>query len=101
METELVAAKEHLQSVINEREVANEELRSANEEIQSSNEELQSTNEELETAKEELQREIQTNSVVNKPAIDPAQGCATAANAIVVSRPWIAGILSATDRQLA
>jgi two-component system, chemotaxis family, CheB/CheR fusion protein len=47
--------REHVQSVVDEREVANEELRSANEEIQSSNEELQSTNEELETAKEELQ----------------------------------------------
>jgi two-component system CheB/CheR fusion protein len=55
LESELVAAREHVQSVIDEREVANEELRSANEEIQSSNEELQSTNEELETAKEELQ----------------------------------------------
>jgi two-component system, chemotaxis family, CheB/CheR fusion protein len=55
LEKELVANKEYLQSVIDEREVANEELRSANEEIQSSNEELQSTNEELETAKEELQ----------------------------------------------
>ena len=55
LESELVAAREHVQSVIDEREVANEELRSASEEIQSSNEELQSTNEELETAKEELQ----------------------------------------------
>ena len=55
LQSELVAAREHVQSVIDDREVANEELRSANEEIQSSNEELQSTNEELETAKEELQ----------------------------------------------
>jgi two-component system, chemotaxis family, CheB/CheR fusion protein len=55
LEKELVAAREHVQAVVDEREVANEELRSANEEIQSSNEELQSTNEELETAKEELQ----------------------------------------------
>jgi two-component system CheB/CheR fusion protein len=55
LEKELIANKDYLQSVIDDREVANEELRSANEEIQSSNEELQSTNEELETAKEELQ----------------------------------------------
>jgi two-component system, chemotaxis family, CheB/CheR fusion protein len=55
LERELLAAKRQVQSMLDEREVANEELRSANEEIQSSNEELQSTNEELETAKEELQ----------------------------------------------
>jgi two-component system, chemotaxis family, CheB/CheR fusion protein len=55
LEKELIAAREHVQAVIDDREVANEELRSANEEIQSSNEELQSTNEELETTKEELQ----------------------------------------------
>jgi two-component system CheB/CheR fusion protein len=55
LEKELIAAREHVQAIVDEREVANEELRSANEEIQSSNEELQSTNEELETAKEELQ----------------------------------------------
>jgi two-component system, chemotaxis family, CheB/CheR fusion protein len=55
LEKELLAAKRQVQSKVDEREVANEELRSANEEIQSSNEELQSTNEELETAKEELQ----------------------------------------------
>lgn len=47
--------REYLQSVIEQQDAANEELRSANEEILSSNEELQSTNEELETAKEELQ----------------------------------------------
>jgi two-component system CheB/CheR fusion protein len=52
---ELSITKEHLQSIIEEREAANEELRSALEELQSSNEELQSTNEEMETAREELQ----------------------------------------------
>ena len=66
LETELGAAREHLQSVINEREVANEELRSANEEIQSSNEELQSTNEELETAKEELQSTNEELTTLNE-----------------------------------
>ncbi len=52
---ELEAAKEYLQSIIQEQEATNEELKSANEEALSSNEELQCTNEELETAKEELQ----------------------------------------------
>jgi two-component system, chemotaxis family, CheB/CheR fusion protein len=66
LEKELVAAREHVQAVIDEREVANEELRSANEEIQSSNEELQSTNEELETAKEELQSTNEELTTLNE-----------------------------------
>jgi two-component system CheB/CheR fusion protein len=66
LEHELVAAKEHVQSVIDEREIANEELRAANEEIQSSNEELQSTNEELETAKEELQSTNEELTTLNE-----------------------------------
>jgi two-component system CheB/CheR fusion protein len=66
LQSELVAIKEHVQSVIDEREVANEELRSANEEIQSSNEELQSTNEELETAKEELQSTNEELTTLNE-----------------------------------
>jgi two-component system CheB/CheR fusion protein len=52
---ELAAMRDYLQSVIEQKDAANEELRSANEEILSSNEELRSTNEEMETAKEELQ----------------------------------------------
>ena len=63
---ELLGAKEHLQSVIEQHESSNEELRSANEEIQSSNEELQSTNEELETAKEELQSTNEELNTVNE-----------------------------------
>ena len=55
LERELAAAKEYLQTTIQELEAANEELHSSNEELQSTNEELQSTNEELETSKEELQ----------------------------------------------
>ena len=51
---DLDATREYLQSIIEEQEVMNEELRSANEEIQSSNEELQSTNEELQSVNEEL-----------------------------------------------
>lgn len=52
---EVVATKEYLQSIIDQHEAVNEDLRYANEEVQSSNEELQSMNEEMETAKEELQ----------------------------------------------
>jgi two-component system CheB/CheR fusion protein len=55
LKKELAATIEYQQSIIGQREAANEELRAANEEIQSSNEELQSTHEEMETAKEELQ----------------------------------------------
>lgn len=62
---ELAITWEYLQSVIEQQEVGNEELRSANEEIQSANEELQSINEELETAKEELQSVNEELSTVN------------------------------------
>jgi len=66
LKQELAATKEYLQSVIEQKEVGNEELRSANEEIQSSNEELQSINEELETAKEELQSTNEELATVNE-----------------------------------
>ncbi len=55
-----------MQSVIEEQEATNEELKSANEEIQSSNEELQSTNEELQTAKEELQSTNEELTTLNE-----------------------------------
>jgi two-component system CheB/CheR fusion protein len=55
LQQELLAARQHLQAVIEEQETTNEELKASNEEALSNNEELQSTNEELETAKEELQ----------------------------------------------
>lgn len=66
LKQELGATKEYLQSVIEQKEIGNEELRSANEEIQSSNEELQSINEELETAKEELQSSNEELATVNE-----------------------------------
>ncbi len=65
LQREVIASKEHMQSIIDERETSNEELRSATEEIQSSNEELQSTNEEMETAKEELQSSNEELTTVN------------------------------------
>lgn len=66
LKQELVAGKEYLQSVIEEREATNEELQSANEEIQSANEELQSTNEELQTSKEELESANEELNTVNE-----------------------------------
>lgn len=55
LQSELTSTKAHLQSIIEEQDLSNEELQTVNEEIMSSNEELQSSNEELETAQEELQ----------------------------------------------
>ena len=63
---ELAATKAYLQSVIEAKDVTNEELKAANEEVISSNEELQSTNEELETAKEELQATNEELETVNE-----------------------------------
>lgn len=55
LEEELKKLKNHLASVLEDKQTKEEELKSMNEELQSSNEELQSTNEELSTSKEELQ----------------------------------------------
>jgi two-component system CheB/CheR fusion protein len=63
---ELTLTEQRLQSIIDERDSANEDLTSANEEIQSSNEELQSINEELETSKEELQSSNEELNTVNE-----------------------------------
>ena len=52
---ELAASKNHLQSIIEDKDNVNQELWATNEELQSTNEELQSVNEELEAAKEELE----------------------------------------------
>ena len=60
------ADQQRLQSMIDERDAANQDLTSANEEIQSSNEELQSINEELETSKEELQSSNEELNTVNE-----------------------------------
>jgi two-component system, chemotaxis family, CheB/CheR fusion protein len=62
---ELGSTRDYLQSLIEDQDAANEELKSANEEILSTNEELQSTNEELETAKEELQSVNEELTTVN------------------------------------
>ena len=63
---ELAETKVTLQSIIEQQEATNEELRSSNEEVLSSNEELQSTNEELETAKEELESTNEELTTLNE-----------------------------------
>ena len=63
---ELALTTQRLESIIAERDAANEDLTSANEEIRSSNEELQSINEELETSKEELQSSNEELNTVNE-----------------------------------
>ncbi len=63
---ELAAARDYLQSMIEEYEATNEDLQSASEEAQSSNEELQSINEELETSKEELESSNEELITVNE-----------------------------------
>ena len=67
---ELLATREYLSSIIQERESSNEELKAANEEAQSANEELQSAIEELETAKEELQSTNEELATINEEVHD-------------------------------
>jgi two-component system, chemotaxis family, CheB/CheR fusion protein len=64
--SDLTANRLYSQSLIEERDGANQQLISANEEILSVNEELQSTNEELETTKEELQSANEELQTVNE-----------------------------------
>jgi two-component system, chemotaxis family, CheB/CheR fusion protein len=66
LQEELVATRETLESIIEEREETNEELQAASEELQTTNEELQSTNEELETAKEELESSNEELTTLNE-----------------------------------
>ncbi|MEI7841914.1 MAG: EAL domain-containing protein [Gallionellaceae bacterium] len=69
IEEELVATREHLQTVIEELETSNEELQALNEEMQAANEELQSSNEELEASNEELQSTNEELTTVNEELI--------------------------------
>ncbi|ARJ67824.1 hypothetical protein WV31_20320 [Magnetospirillum sp. ME-1] len=66
LEQELIATREHLQTVVEELETSNEELQALNEEMQAANEELQSSNEELETSNEELQSTNEELTTVNE-----------------------------------
>ncbi|MFO5493255.1 MAG: CheR family methyltransferase, partial [Cuspidothrix sp.] len=65
LQQELKTTKDYLQSIIEEQQASNQDLRVANEEILSSNEELQSTNEELQTAKEEIQATNEELNTIN------------------------------------
>jgi two-component system CheB/CheR fusion protein len=80
LENELHAAKEDLQTTIEEVESSNEELKASNEEVMSMNEELQSANEELETSKEELQSLNEELTTVNNQLQDKVQELETANN---------------------
>jgi two-component system CheB/CheR fusion protein len=51
---ELAASKEYLRSIVDDKAITLDELRSANEEAQAANEELQTSQEELESSNEEL-----------------------------------------------
>ncbi len=66
LEDELIATREHLQTVIEELETSNEETQALNEEMQASNEELQAANEELQAANEELQSTNEELTTVNE-----------------------------------
>ena len=69
LEDELIATREHLQTVIEELETSNEELQALNEEMQAANEELQSSNEELEASNEELQSTNEELTTVNEELV--------------------------------
>lgn len=66
LEDELIATREHLQTVIEELETSNEETQALNEELQASNEELQASNEELQASNEELQSTNEELTTVNE-----------------------------------
>jgi two-component system, chemotaxis family, CheB/CheR fusion protein len=69
LEAELDQSRKRVQSIVEEYETGQEDLKAANEELQSANEELRSTLEELETSKEELQsinEELQTVNQENR-----------------------------------
>ncbi|RYE30973.1 MAG: PAS domain S-box protein, partial [Sphingobacteriales bacterium] len=68
-EHELLAAKEHLQAVIEELSASNMEMQALTEEIQSTNEELQASNEELEATNQELQATNEELFSVNEESL--------------------------------
>lgn len=73
LEAEVNAARQRLQSTIEEYETSREEMKASHEEMQSTNEELRSTMEELETSKEELQsinEELQTVNQENRHKVE-------------------------------
>ncbi len=95
MKQELQVTKEHLQSIIEEKDDVNQELWAANEEVQSTNEELQSVNEEMEAAKEELEstneellalnEELQAKNIELTSSKEFAENLLETANTIVLT----------------
>ncbi len=65
LEHELKAARDHIETLIEELESRNIELQTLNEELQSANEEMKSANEELESSNEELQSANEELSTTN------------------------------------
>ena len=70
LKQELAATKAYLQSVIEDQDAGNQELRSLNEESLSTNEELQSTTEELETSNEELESANEELTTLNEELLN-------------------------------
>lgn len=66
LEDELVRAKAHLRTSIEQFETQTEELKASNEELQAMNEELRASAEELETSREELQSVNEELTTVNQ-----------------------------------
>ncbi|MGK3960168.1 chemotaxis protein CheB [Sorangium sp. So ce118] len=100
LEQELAAAREHLQTVIEEHDTASEELQALNEELQSSNEELQSTNEELETTNEELQSANEELTTLNQEINVKSSELITLNQRLVAIQNAIAYPLLVVDKNL-
>ncbi|WP_437955528.1 chemotaxis protein CheB [Sorangium sp. So ce119] len=100
LEQELAAAREHLQTVIEEHDTASEELQALNEELQSSNEELQSTNEELETTNEELQSANEELTTLNQEINVKSSELLTLNQRLVAIQNAIAYPLLVVDKNL-
>ncbi len=69
LEQELVATRDHLQTLTEEMAASSEEMQALNEEVQATNEELQATNEELEASNEELQASNEELVSVNEESL--------------------------------
>jgi two-component system, chemotaxis family, CheB/CheR fusion protein len=97
---ELDAARDLLQSTIEEQDAAKEELKSAHEELLSANEEFQTTNEELETAKEELQATNEELVTTNDELRNRNRELNRANAALQVSRDYAEAIIATVREPL-
>ena len=98
LQHELAAARDHLNSVIEELEVSNEELQSLNEELQSSNEELQASNEELETSNEELQATNEELNVAYSEVESAREQIEKQASVLKISEANMSSVLNNTEQ---